>query len=562
MSGEGVHPGRSIEVRASFVFSCRYLLLIPSFIAAFTGSARGQTLPVPWSARDIGSPTLSGSASHDSGVFTVEAAGVDIWGSADQFHFVYQAVSGDVDVRARIDGLTSTHRWAKAGVMIRGGLAAGAAHGLALVSAEMGLAFQHRPEAGGESWHTPGALVAAPVWVRLVREGSRVTAYASHDGGAWIQLGAETIALGGTAYVGIAVTSHDPSVRTTARVSNVAVTPLGLPNGQASIDIGSPAIAGSAMYLNGTYRINAGGADIWNSADQFHYVYQQLNDDGEVLARVGSIGYTHPWAKAGVMIRETLAADSRHAFALVSAGQGYAFQRRVDPGTTSIHTSGGGGSAPGWVRLVRAGQMVTAYRSADGVKWTVIGSDAITMTGTVYVGIAVTSHNDSAATTAVVDALTVRGSGVPANQPPLVSLTAPASGTGYTAPAAITISASASDPEGRMSAVEFYSGTTLLGRDTTSPYATSWNSVPAGSYVLTAGWPPPTWVSRRLQRTGTSPWIERRFSAAWRPVRTSRPCPRLDRVGRARARRSPSPGDRGARRARSRSYRLMSIARK
>jgi hypothetical protein len=130
--------------------------------------------------------------------------------------------------------------------------------------------------------------------------------------------------------------------------------------------------------------------------------------------------------------------------------------------------------------------MVTAYRSADGVKWTVIGSDAITMTETVYVGIAVTSHNVSAATTAVVDALTVRGSGASANQPPIVSLTAPASGAAYTAPATITISASASDPEGRMSAVEFYSGTALLGRDTTSPYAISWNSVPAGSYALTA----------------------------------------------------------------------------
>jgi regulation of enolase protein 1 (concanavalin A-like superfamily) len=475
-----------IEVRTPPDLFCRNLLLTASFIVSFVGSARGQTLPAPWSARDIGSPTLSGSASHASGVFSVDAAGVDIWGSSDQFHFVSQAVSGDVDVRARIDGLTPTHRWAKAGVMIRSALTASAAHGFALVTPGMGLAFQRRVQAGAQSLHTAGDAVTAPIWVRLVRQGSRVTAYASRDGQAWVQIGAETIALGATAYVGIAVTSHDASIRTTADVSNVRVTTLALPNGQASADIGSPTIAGSATYAGGTYTIKAAGTDIWNSADQFHYVYQQMNDDGEVLARIASLGYTHQWAKAGVMIRETLAADSPHAFALVSAAQGYAFQRRLDSGTSSINTAGGSGGAPGWVRLVRAGQMLTAFRSADGVNWTVIGSDAVTMTGTVYVGIAVTSHNVSAATTAVVDSLTVRQSGTPVNQPPLVSLTAPAQGAQFTAPATIALAASASDPEGRLMGVRFYAGTTLLATDTSAPYSFSWSAVPAGTYSLTA----------------------------------------------------------------------------
>src|SRR6185295_16357038 len=72
------------------------------------------------------------------------------------------------------------------------------------------------------------------------------------------------------------------------------------------------------------------------------------------------------------------------------------------------------------------------------------------------------------------------------NQPPSVALTAPTTGTAYMAPATVTISATASDPEDRLSKVEFYAGTTLLGTATTSPFAFSWSSVPAGTYSLTA----------------------------------------------------------------------------
>jgi chitinase len=48
------------------------------------------------------------------------------------------------------------------------------------------------------------------------------------------------------------------------------------------------------------------------------------------------------------------------------------------------------------------------------------------------------------------------------------------------------LAASASDPEGRLSAVRFYAGATLLATDSSAPYAFSWSSVPAGTYSLTA----------------------------------------------------------------------------
>jgi predicted phage tail protein len=75
---------------------------------------------------------------------------------------------------------------------------------------------------------------------------------------------------------------------------------------------------------------------------------------------------------------------------------------------------------------------------------------------------------------------------VTSNLPPTVSITNPANGVTFTAPANITINANASDSDGSIGRVEFYQGTTLIGTDTTAPYAVSWNNVSSGSYQLTA----------------------------------------------------------------------------
>jgi len=78
------------------------------------------------------------------------------------------------------------------------------------------------------------------------------------------------------------------------------------------------------------------------------------------------------------------------------------------------------------------------------------------------------------------------GSAPPVNQPPLVSLTSPVNNSTYTSPANITHAATASDPDGSVTRVEFWTGTTLLNADTSSPYAYSWTGVAAGSYALRA----------------------------------------------------------------------------
>jgi len=74
----------------------------------------------------------------------------------------------------------------------------------------------------------------------------------------------------------------------------------------------------------------------------------------------------------------------------------------------------------------------------------------------------------------------------PNNLPPNVSLTSPANGATFTAPASVTVSATASDSDGTVTKVDFYAGNTLLGTDTASPYSFTWSNVAAGNYVITA----------------------------------------------------------------------------
>jgi len=168
-------------------------------------------------------------------------------------------------------------------------------------------------------------------------------------------------------------------------------------------DIGDVGAAGNAIPSDSNWVIEASGADIWNTTDEFHFVYQPLSGNGQIIARVVSVENTNSWAKAGVMIRETLDGDSTHAMMVVTPGNGTAFQRRTTTGGSSDHTAGSYVTAPYWVRLVRNGNTLTGYESPDGFAWTQVDSVSINMATDVYIGLAVTSHNDGTLCTAEID---------------------------------------------------------------------------------------------------------------------------------------------------------------
>jgi hypothetical protein len=153
--------------------------------------------------------------------------------------------------------------------------------------------------------------------------------------------------------------------------------------------------------------VTASGYDIEWDLDQFHYVYQPWTGDGQIIARVVSVQPTDPWSKAGVMFRQNLSQNTRNAHMLITPGNGLAFQRRLTPNAFTQHTTGALVPAPYWVRLVRAGDLFSAYSSPDGVTWTLVGSDTIAMPTTLYVGLSLTSHNNAALCTATFDNVTV-----------------------------------------------------------------------------------------------------------------------------------------------------------
>ena len=376
------------------------------------GGGTGGTLPTGWLSTDVGAVSAPGSASHSSGTFTVQGSGADVWGSADEFHFAYQALTGDGTITARVASVQNVHAWTKAGVMIRASTSAGAAHGMMMVTPGKGLAFQRRTASGGATTHSGGAAATAPYWVRLTRTGTTVRAYQSANGSSWTLVGSDTIALGATALVGLAVSSHVDGSLASAAFTSVSVSGGGLsggslPAGWDSGDVGSVGAAGTAGYASGTFTLEGSGADVWGSADEFHFAYQPLAGDGTITARVSSLENLHAWTKAGVMMRASLSANAAHALMLVSAQRGLAYQRRPTTGAATDHTGGATAAAPYWVRLQRSGSVVSAYQSANGSTWHLVGSATIALPGTVLVGLAVTSHADGSLATATFDSVTV-----------------------------------------------------------------------------------------------------------------------------------------------------------
>ena len=178
----------------------------------------------------------------------------------------------------------------------------------------------------------------------------------------------------------------------------------------SSGDIGAVTAAGSYTLSGSTYTVNGSGSDIWNAADAFQFVSQPLTGDGSITARVVSQTNTNVWAKAGVMFRETLTPGSTNAFAALTPGAGVVYQVRPSTGAASLDvTSGPIVTAPYWVRMVRAGNLFTAYYSADGNTWTSLGQYTITMASQAYVGLAVCSHANGTLGTAVFDNVTIAG---------------------------------------------------------------------------------------------------------------------------------------------------------
>ncbi len=589
VTGLTAGTGYSFRVRAAGTTNSAY---------SNTVSATTAVAPVPdgWTGMDVGAVALAGSEQISGESITVRASGADIEGTSDAFRFVYRTISGDGAIEARVTSLTRTHPWAKAGVMIRQGLTTGAANSAVLLTANNGVTVQHRASSGGTTAITAGTKSAtAPYWVRLVRTGNTVVASSSANGTTWTTHSTQTVALGATVQLGVAVTSHNNSSLATATFESVRITGAGggggtpeVPAAPSSLmataasasridlawtdnasseegfgiersndgttftqiatvpanattyantgltastaysyrvralsnagnsgysnvaaattpaagvlaapsnliatatsgtqielswndnsadetgfkierasglttfaeiatvaanvrtytnsgltagtgysyrvrasgtagdsafsnvatvttptgtstwshaDIGSVGVPGSDDAGGNTITVRGSGNDIWDTADGFRFLYRTVTGDTLVEAQVTSVTNTNAWAKAGVMIRESVAANAANVFVLVTPASGVGVQQRPTTGAQTTFASGPwGAAAPYWVRLRRTGNTFVASVSADGTTWTTVATYTTTMGATVQVGFAVTSHDNAQLSTAV-----------------------------------------------------------------------------------------------------------------------------------------------------------------
>jgi hypothetical protein len=167
------------------------------------------------------------------------------------------------------------------------------------------------------------------------------------------------------------------------------VVPTG--SGLTAVNVGGNAIGTVTEGDGGTITIVGGGNDIWDMSDEFTYAYGQKAGDFDVQVRVDSLTFNGDHTKAGIMVRESLAEDSRHVFLQVKPTAGanqtkfsyrtghFASATDGDPGENDgRHEDPADQNAPpypnAWLRVVRSGNVFSAHISTDGVAWTQIAS--------------------------------------------------------------------------------------------------------------------------------------------------------------------------------------------
>jgi glucose/arabinose dehydrogenase/PKD repeat protein len=378
-----------------------------------------ETFPLPWSQQDIGAVLAAGVSSYSNGVFTVAGSGADIWGNADEFHFSYWNQNGDGQIIARVASQENTQPGAKAGVMIREGLSPGARYAMAAVT-PTGLLFQYRTTPGGASSFQIVYDLAPPYWVKLVRSGNSFTGFSSPNGAAWSPMGSATVSMTGPTYGGLAVTSHNDGILSTVLFENVvgivgsvvaANAPLPAP--WLSTDVGPVSLAGGSTHTNGAWTLSSAGEGPGGIADSVRFVYRSWTNDFEFITRLLTLQNTPPWAKAGIMVRESLDPAAPQLALYVTPQAGSLFQSRSQSGGPTDLLRGPGVTAPAWLKILRRGAAFDGAVSSDGVTWMHVGTQSLPVNATVQVGLMVSSFDPSRLTSARFTNITVRPPSLP-----------------------------------------------------------------------------------------------------------------------------------------------------
>lgn len=193
----------------------------------------------------------------------------------------------------------------------------------------------------------------------------------------------------------------------------------------SSVSIGKKDEKWLSVVNGNSVKIQAGGLDIWENRDEFHFCYMEHTGDFTIAAKLESFRMSDLYAKAGIMARETLEDTSPHVFFTAfpdnskrnNNNGGYEFQYRQIEGDVSyaIYPSDFTVEPPmhpvfcpqTWLKLIRKENAFLSYSSENGTDWKLYSSYELPLPKKLYLGMAVTSHNENEITTAVFSEVSV-----------------------------------------------------------------------------------------------------------------------------------------------------------
>ncbi len=175
-------------------------------------------------------------------------------------------------------------------------------------------------------------------------------------------------------------------------------------------DVGQVGVKGVSQMNTASYFVRGAGADIFGRADAFQFAHQVVKGNGQIIAKLKNVDYTHSEAKAGIMIRASLDPDAANVFVAVMGNGAGQIQARRDRGVDTVfNTAEALNIKLGiWLRLARVGRTITAYRSGDRASWTQVAVyDLPGLGDDAYFGLAATSHDIAKQGSAEFDAVRI-----------------------------------------------------------------------------------------------------------------------------------------------------------
>jgi hypothetical protein len=452
--------------------------------------AGAQALPSRWSVTDVGRPATAGAGTFNSPTFTVASSGYDVNGSADQFTYVYRALRGDSTVVVKVASLEALDSGSQAGLMFRDSLSPASANGFVFANASNGVVFRTRRFDGAKTVQNATSRASAPVWLRLVRRSSKVAAYRSMDGANWTLMGSQSLSMSTNFLVGLAVASHKPGLKAQAIFSDVMINGEPVTTNTAPTVNAAPTVSlstnGATYLAPAAVTMTAAAADADGTVSKVDFY------DGAALVGSRSASpYSFTWntATAGVHALKAIATDNGGATASSSVVNVTVTAPNAAPTVTVLTDKASYTSPASIVMTATAGDSdgtvakVEFYAGA-----TLVATDSSSPYTFTWTGVAPGSYAIKAVATdnlgAFASSSIVNATVTAPNAAPTVSMTTDKAS--YTAPGSVVMAAVAADSDGTVAKVDFYNGVALVGSDSASPFAFTWNNVAAGNYALKA----------------------------------------------------------------------------